>query len=113
MAKGKTPKLEQADGRDDKKQARSIDEILGNNKRRYRQNTVEEYQLHLKTLNLTDMQAHAQQVGLVPISDRKVLEGRLLREFKKTNNKFYGTEVREEPNMTLSDKAKQILAGGR
>lgn len=116
MAKGtksKVKEMEQTDGRHDSPAMRTIDEILGNHKRRYRQGNLEEYQTYLKGLNLTDMHVHAQTVGLVPVSDRRVMETRLIREFKKTSSRYFGTAVQSEPNMVLSDKAKQILSSGR
>lgn len=111
--KSKVKPLEQTDGRNDRTKARSIDEILGNAKSRYRQQTVEEYQAYLEQLNLSDIQKHAQSVGLIPVADRKTLVGRLIKEFRKTSSPYYGTAVTEAPKVKLSDRAQKILATGR
>ena len=125
MAKGsKTKKvaalpLEQTDGRADHnsapnlKQKRTLNELMGyESKSRYSQSTVEEYKEFLKGMNLTDMHREAQARGLIPISDRRVLEQRLTREFSKTSSKYFGTVV-QGPQAELSPQAAAILAAGR
>lgn len=114
MAKGKTtkPVMEQAHGKIENSPKRSLDEILGTGKRRYHQTNLDEYKAHLKTLNLTDMQVHAQQLGIIPISDRRLLETRLTKEFQKTASKYFGTAITEHPK-EISERARRILASGR
>jgi len=115
MAKDKkkgAPVVEQADGRKDDPRKLTLDDMLGNTRRKYSQTDIEGYKIYLKGLNLTDMQAHAQQLGLIPISERRVLEGRLVKEFQKTASKYFGTQVSGE-TPKVSERVMRILATGR
>lgn len=114
----KAAPFEQTDGRADHQpdlvKKRTLVELMGGSpKARYSQGSEDEYKAFLKTLNLTDMHREAQGRGLIPISDRKVLEQRLVREYKKTSSKYFGTVVQEQQNGQLTEKARQILAAGR
>jgi hypothetical protein len=92
----------------------SLDEILGETLSIYTANSSEEYRGQLAEMNMTDLQAHAYKVGLVPTPDRTVLTDRLAHEFVKWNSR-YGSNVATGQVKTVDDldaKAKKILREG-
>lgn len=105
-------KMEQADGKLDLEGMRCIDDILGNPRSKYKARTVEGYKASLREMNLTDMHRHARDLGLVPIQDRRTLESRLVKEYLKTGNKFFGTRV-EDKQPVMTETLRKILSQGR
>jgi hypothetical protein len=106
----------QIHGKEEKiqKQPSSLDEILGETLSIYTANSSEEYRGQLAEMNMTDLQAHAYKIGLVPTPDRKVLTDRLTQEFVKWNSR-YGSNVATGQVKTVEDldaKAKKILREG-
>jgi hypothetical protein len=92
----------------------SLDEILGETLSIYTANSSEEYRGQLAEMNMTDLQAHAYKIGLVPTPDRKVLTDRLAQEFVKWNSR-YGSNVATGQVKSVKDldaKAKKILREG-
>jgi hypothetical protein len=97
-----------------KKQPSSLDEILGETLSIYTAKSSEDYRGQLAEMNMTDLQAHAYKVGLVPTPDRKVLTDRLAQEFVKWNSR-YGSNVATGQVKTVDDldaNAKKILREG-
>lgn len=93
----------------------SLDEILGESLSIYSTNSSEEYQLQLAEMNMTDLQAHAYKVGLIPTSDRKILCDRLLSEFRKWSSRFINrldTTASNNKTGEISAKARKILREG-
>jgi hypothetical protein len=96
------------------KQPSSLDEILGETLSIYTANSSEQYRGQLAEMNMTDLQAHAYKIGLVPTPDRKVLTDRLVQEFVKWNSR-YGSNVATGQVKSVEDldaKAKKILREG-
>lgn len=96
------------------KQPSSLDEILGETLSIYTANNSEEYRGQLSEMNMTDLQAHAYKIGLVPTPDRKVLTDRLVQEFVKWNSR-YGSNITTGKVKSVEDldaKAKKILREG-
>ena len=92
----------------------SLDEILGETLSVYTANSSEQYRGQLAEMNMTDLQAHAYKIGLVPTPDRKVLTDRLVQEFVKWNSR-YGSNVATGQVKSVEDldaKAKKILREG-
>ena len=92
----------------------SLDEILWETLSIYTANSSEEYRGQLAEMNMTDLQAHAYKIGLVPTPDRKVLTDRLAQEFVKWNSR-YGSNVATGQVKSVDDldaKAKKILREG-
>ena len=92
----------------------SLDEILGETLSIYTANSSEKYRGQLSEMNMSDLQAHAYKIGLVPTPDRKVLTDRLVQEFIKWNSR-YGSNVIEGDLKSIDDldsKAKKILREG-
>ena len=62
----------------------SIYQIMGSMERKiYTAKSMEEYQSQLKVMNLAEMQNHAMNVSVKPMSDRNKLEQRLVKAFKE------------------------------
>jgi hypothetical protein len=106
----------QIHGKEEKnqKQPSSLDEILGETLSIYTANSSDEYRGQLAEMNMTDLQAHAYKIGLVPTPDRKVLTDRLTQEFVKWNSR-YGSNVATGQIKSVEDldaKAKKILREG-
>jgi hypothetical protein len=106
----------QIHGKEEKiqKQPSSLDEILGETLSIYTANSSDEYRGQLAEMNMTDLQAHAYKIGLVPTPDRKVLTDRLVNEFIKWNSR-YGSNVTTGQVKSVEDldnKAKKILREG-
>jgi hypothetical protein len=96
------------------KQPSSLDEILGETLSIYTANSSEQYRGQLAEMNMTDLQAHAYKIGLVPTPDRKVLTDRLVQEFIKWNSR-YGSNIATGQVKSVDDldaKAKKILREG-
>jgi hypothetical protein len=106
----------QIHGKEEKnqKQPSSLDEILGETLSIYTANSSDEYRGQLSEMNMTDLQAHAYKIGLVPTPDRKVLTDRLVQEFIKWNSR-YGSNIATGQVQSVEDldaKAKKILREG-
>jgi len=106
----------QVHGKEEKNQKppSSLDEILGETLSIYTANSSEEYRGQLAEMNMTDLQAHAYKIGLVPTPDRKVLTDRLAQEFVKWNSR-YGSNIATGQVKSVDDldaKAKKILREG-
>lgn len=97
-----------------KRQPSSLDEILGETLSIYTANSSDEYRRQLAEMNMTDLQAHAYKIGLVPTQDRKVLTDRLAQEFVKWNSR-YGSNVATGNVKSVEDldaQAQKILREG-
>lgn len=122
MPRGRPRKLtdmEQLDGKlVDPKSPTTLDEILGEFvTSKYHTNNIDEYIKFIDEMNSTDLQRHAQSVGLIPSYDIQRLRRVLISEFKKYISiqpspikveDFYKT-----PQKTVSPEAAKILSQGR
>lgn len=128
MAK-KTKKVEAVDGMKDverdemglvihenvtggKKKVRSIDELLGRTSNPYVGKTAEEYEAGLKNLTLSDLQKHATEIGLLPITNSKILIGRLVAEFNKKARGYFNTITYNTIEPKNKNKLQEILKKG-
>jgi len=78
----------------------------------------EEYIKELDDMSLTDMHAHAAEVGIIPIDSRDMLEKRLIKEFNKHVNIYRKPNVgssptKEEEMNKIPKKVWDILKEGR
>jgi len=71
------------------------------------------YQEKIFDMNMSDLQAHASRVGIVPIDNRNMLTDRLLREFGKHVSSFRKPVEDLGEQQNISKKIKDILAEGR
>jgi len=107
-------KLSQTHGKVEKFQPTTLDQIWGDDGTdTYGTLNENVYAPKLDDMNMSDLQAHASTVGIIPIDNRPMLRERLLREFRK-HVSSYRTPV-QEPNLTeRADKeTMKILSEGR
>lgn len=103
MAK-KTKKNQVIDGKNDEEKVvvkknttgtkynvRSIDELLGRVNTPYKDVDATQYEARLSNMTLADLQKHATEIGLLPITNQKVLIARLIEQYNKTARGFYNT----------------------
>jgi|TARA_A100001015_G_scaffold137044_1_gene152009 hypothetical protein len=67
----------------------------------------------LDNMNLSDLQAHASTVGIIPIDNRSMLRERLLREFRKHVSSYRKPTQDVGGSKMLDDQAMKILSEGR
>lgn len=108
-----------ADGKDRgvNKSPRSLAEAMGfKGSDKYNTSDAEEYEKALKSMNLVDLQSHAIGIGIKPNCERRALQERLKKEFRKTNSSYVGALQTQKGNdIKKKDrkKALDILSGGR
>jgi hypothetical protein len=116
--RGRKPKIMQVHGKDENSLpsniSSSLDEILGEKLSIYTAKSTDEYRGQLAEMNMTDLQAHAYKIGLIPTQDRKVLSDRLVNEFIKWNSRFQSPDsnVNIQSITELDNKAQKILREG-
>lgn len=116
--RGRKPKIMQIHGKDESSLPSnvpsSLDEILGEKLSVYTAKNTEEYRGQLAEMNMTDLQAHAYKIGLIPTQDRKILSDRLVNEFIKWNSRFQSpnSDVKVKSITELDNQAQKILREG-
>ena len=73
----------------------------------------ESYKSKVFDMNMSDLQAHASRVGIVPIDNRNMLTDRLLREFGKHISSFQKPVEDLSEQQNIPQNIKDILAEGR
>ena len=114
-AKKKSVKnLSQTHGKEEKFEATTLDQIWGDDGSSV-YGTMEEinYQGKLDDMNLSDLQAHASRVGIIPIDNRQTLRERLLREFRKHVSAYKKPKSAAPPELHLNKEVMSILSEGR
>ena len=119
----KIKELDQVDGKyiDETECFQTLDALLGqDNSNPYKTSRMEEYENYINELNTTDLQRHAEKVGLVPSVDKRVLKERLTREFRRFQNSRmpiskssqYANSFLDCDASSLSLSARRILREG-
>ena len=67
----------------------------------------------LDNMNLSDLQAHASTVGIIPIDNREQLEKRLVMEFQKYCSSFAKPSTTQKSHPEISEEGLRILREGR
>ena len=124
-AKRKTPKkatakrksvknLSQTHGKEEKFEPVTLDQIWGDDgTSAYGTLNENTYTVQLDDMNMSDLQAHASTVGIIPIDNRQTLRERLLREFRK-HASAYKKPIHEAESVTHVDpEVMKILSEGR
>ena len=99
--------------------ARSIAEILGTRTHKYRTTNAEQYKAEINKMSRADLQAHAYDLGILPVDSRAQLVDRLMKEFAQQTSGFKAAAVRHDGNEALlkdpemHQKVKDILSRGR
>ena len=109
----KTKKMQQTHGKVETFQPTTLDQVWGDDGTgKYSTNNENQYVEQLKDMTRVDVQAHATQIGLIPVQNRDVLEQRLLREFRKHWSQFKRpTDV--DGSVEISQEVISILEEGR
>ena len=113
--KSKLNSLNQTHGKieDDVKAPRTLDQIFGDDgSTKYGTLILEEYAVYLNDLNKSDLQSHANKMGLVPIDNREILISRLKKEFVKHVSAYNTPKVQDKKIKNIKT-AKDILSEGR
>ena len=119
----KIKELDQVDGKhiDENECFQTLDALLGqDNSNPYKTSKIEEYEDYINQLNTTDLQRHAEKVGLVPSVEKRVLKERLTREFRRFQNSRkpisksdqYVNAFQDCGASFLSSNARRILREG-
>ena len=74
---------------------------------------AKEYEKQLRVLTRTDLGAHAQKIGLVPIDNSSLLIERLLAEFNRHANSFKKPVSEQENPLNMDPETRKILEEGR
>lgn len=105
--------LSQTHGKLEDIEYKSLDQIWGDTGlSRYNTTNLEEYINFIHDMNKSDLQAHANKVGLVPIDNRETLTKRLVAEFKKFTSTFNIPKTKDN-TIKLNKETKNILSEGK
>jgi len=124
-AKRKTPKkttakrksvknLSQTHGKEEKFEPTTLDQIWGDDgTSTYGTLNENAYTVQLDDMNMSDLQAHASTVGIIPVDNRQTLRERLLREFRKHVSAYKKPIHETEPPTHVDPEVMKILSEGR
>lgn len=114
MAKKRTlENMSQTHGKLENIEHKTLDQIWGDTgSNKYPSLNEKEYVNFINDMNKSDLQAHANKIGLVPIDDREVLTKRLVSEFRKFISTF-NIPKRLENEVNLDKKSKDVLSEGK
>ena len=115
MSKKKTKldNMMQTHGKIEDIQYKTLDQIWGDNvNSKYQTSNEKEYVNFLNDMNKTDLQSHANKIGLVPIDNRETLTKRLVAEFKK-HLSLFNIPKSKDNTVNLNKKAKDTLSEGK
>jgi|TARA_R110000823_G_scaffold94553_1_gene206660 hypothetical protein len=106
--------LSQAHGKEEKFEPTTLEQIWGDDgSTAYGTLNENAYTKQVDDMNMSDLQAHASTVGIIPIDNRSTLRERLLREFRK-HVSSYKKPVQESSSAAHIDpKVMKILSEGR
>lgn len=111
--KKKIEELSQTHGKLEDIQYKSLDQIWGDTGlSKYKTTNIEEYKNFINEMNKSDLQAHANKIGLVPIDNREMLTKRLVAEFKKFISTFNVPKTTDN-SVKLDKKSKDVLSEGK
>ena len=111
--KRKIEELSQTHGKLENVQYKSLDQIWGDTGlSKYKTTNLEEYINFINEMNKSDLQAHANKVGLVPIDNRDMLTKRLVAELKKFVSTFNIPKTIDN-SVNLDKKSKDVLSEGK
>jgi len=111
--KKKIEELSQTHGKLENTQYKSLDQIWGDTGlSKYNTTNLQDYTNLINEMNKSDLQAHANKIGLVPIDNREMLTKRLVSEFKKFISSF-NVPKNIDNSVILDKKSKNVLSEGK
>lgn len=107
--------LEQSHGKEENFQPTTLDQIWGDDGLgKYSTTNEEEYKKELDEMNKTDLESHANSLGILPAGDRIRLEERLVYEFQRHfNNYRMPADTNSTTNADVPDHVRKILEEGK
>jgi len=106
--------MTQTHAKEEKFQPSTLDQVWGDTgNTKYGTMDEEKYLNKLQEMNKSDLQAHANRVGMIPIGDRGVLTKKLMSEFKKYVSGFKKPDTAINPPPTISKEAARVLSEGK
>jgi len=92
----------------------TLEQIWGHNELS-RYGTVDEnvYRQQVDEMSRTDLEAHARKLGVVIVESTTRLRDKLVKEFRTHQSLLYRPDSPKQPEITLDEKVKRILAEGR
>ena len=106
--------MAQAHGKVEEFEPTTLDQVWGDNgMNTYGTMDEVKYQTRLDDMNMSDMQSHASQVGIIPIDNRNMLRDRLLREFRKHVAAYQRPITPIEEPQVVDKEIQKILSEGR
>jgi hypothetical protein len=111
--KNKLNELDQVDGKhvEGENCFQTLDALLGeDNSNPYKTSKIEDYENYINQLNTTDLQRHAEKVGLVPSVEKRVLKERLLREFRRFQNSRMSISKSDQSSNSFLDASASLLS---
>jgi len=114
-AKRKSVKnLSQAHGKEEKFEPTTLEQIWGDDGSTvYGTLNENQYANQVDEMNMSDLQAHASTVGIIPIDNRHTLRERLLREFRKHVSSYKKPVHEAQPTSHVDPEVLKILSEGR
>lgn len=111
--KRKIEELSQTHGKLENVQYKTLDQIWGDSGlSKYNTTDIKEYTNFISEMNKSDLQAHANKIGLVPIDNRDMLTKRLIAEFKKFISTF-NVPKNIDNSVSLDKKSRDVLSEGK
>ena len=110
----KMKSLSQTHGKKETFEPSTLDQVWGDKgDGKYETDNDVHYESSIRQKNLTDLQMHATQVGLIPVQNREVLTKRLVKEFQKHWNSYRKPLINKRNLGELPQSVKDTLAEGR
>lgn len=112
--KSKIKDLNQIDAKEETSRPTTLDQIWGDTGlQKYGTNNFEEYQTYIRSLNRTDIHAHAMKVGMLPTDNQEILIARLEREFRRHVAAYQAPSQTKDKTNKISKDVQKILSEGR
>jgi hypothetical protein len=106
--------LKQIDAKEEKGKPTTLDQLWGDTGlSKYGTHSLEEYKGYLKSLNRSDIQAHAINIGVLPTDNHEILVARLEREFLKYTLAYNTPTEKKASSKKTSKEVIKILSEGR
>lgn len=104
----------QTHAKEERFQPTTLDQIWGDNgNTKYGTTDLEVYINKISDMNKSDLQTHANLIGLVPVDDREILTRKLVSEFKKYVSGFTRPLSSPKAPPFVSKEVARILAEGK
>jgi hypothetical protein len=106
--------LSQAHGKEEKFEPTTLEQIWGDDgSTTYGTLNENAYTKQVDDMNMSDLQAHASTVGIIPIDNRNTLRERLLREFRKHVSSYKKPVQESNSAARIDPEVMKILSEGR